>query len=610
MHPVYIYAPNSTSAQLLTNGLGRLDVISCPVTETINGAYAVSLEVMPEGVNADKVVKYAIIKCWCPKEGGNKYQYFRLDKVSPIRLGEPVTASGWHISYDLASDIILNRAWDAKNGSEALSGILAAGISETRFTGSSNITNITNMHAVRSSILAAILNTDQPNCFLNRWGGEIFRDNFIFNVNSSVGADNGVYIRYAKNLTGLTVEEGASEVATRIIPSCLSADDAVILLPEVYIDSPRIFEYPLPRVKTVHFSDIKIGQEVDGAVPYPDTTDAYQEMWARVEALYNAGADLPKLTISVNFIDLAQTEEFKDFAVLETVNLGDTVHVDYKGTIFSERVVSYEWDPLAEMYNSITLGSIAPNIGESLYASDVDLSALKTSMNTTLKQTDKYYGCGINHADGFVCTADDGHFSKFNADVMGFFDSNGVQIGGMAYVNAVLASIASILTNDATDPEFWATIGQVVEGAVTKQGILGFAKSYSTTNSIYSITAGSMDAGQYFSIKFGKTEIYCETYPADHTNDFIWFYINGHRRLSITGAGGLFVYDQNDIVRLNLNSLGNCAIKDGAGKSIFESSASLTAIRLSGSVDNAIKLTNSGAFNLVINGVDHPISYT
>ena len=489
MHPVYIYAPNSTPAQLLTNGLGRLDVISCPVPEVLNGAYTVSLEVMPEGVNADKVVKYAIIKCWCPKEGGNKYQYFRLDKVSPIRLGEPVTASGWHISYDLASDIILNRAWDAKNGNEALSGVLAAGISETRFAGSSNIANITNMHVVRSSILAAILNTDQPNCFLNRWGGEIFRDNFVFNVNSSIGADNGVYIRYAKNLTGLTVEEDASEVATRIIPSCLSADDAVILLPEVYIDSPRIFEYPLPRVKTVHFSDIKIGQEVDGAVPYPDTTDAYQEMWARVEALYNAGADLPKLTISVNFIDLAQTEEFKDLAVLEAVNLGDIIHVDYKGTIFSERVVSYEWDPLAEMYNSITLGSVAPNIGESLYASDVDLSALKTSMNTTLKQTDKYCGCGIDHTNGFSCTAEAGHYAKFNADMMGFFDSAGVQVGGVAYIEGILASISQMLTDDATEPAFWVRIGEVTIDSQAYKGLFGYLRAYSTTVPAFRIVA-------------------------------------------------------------------------------------------------------------------------
>lgn len=489
MHPVYIYAPNSTPAQLLTNGLGRLDVISCPVTETVNGAYTVSLEVVPEGVNADKVVKYAIIKCWCPKEGGNKYQYFRLDKVSPIRLGEPVTASGWHISYDLASDIILNRAWDAKNGTEALSGILAAGISETRFTGSSNITNITNMHIVRSSILAAILNTDQPNCFLNRWGGEIFRDNFVLDVNSSIGADNGVYIRYAKNLTGLTVEEDASEVATRIIPSCLSADDVPILLPEVYIDSSRISEYPLPRVRTVHFSDIKIGQEVDGVIPYPDTTQTFQEMWRRVGELYASGADLPKLTIEVNFIDLAQTEEFKNFAVLETVNLGDIIHVDYKGTIFSERVVSYEWDPLAEMYNSITLGAVAPNIGESLYASDVDLSALKMSMASTVKQMDTYYGVGIDHANGFKCTAEDGHYSKFNADVMGFFDSLGVQVGGMAYIEGILASIAQMITDDATDPAFWVRIGDVTIDSQNYKGLFCYLRAYSATVPVLKIVA-------------------------------------------------------------------------------------------------------------------------
>lgn len=610
-YPVYIYDPNATPEQLLTNGLGRLDAISCTASETLNGDYTVSLEVVPGGRNAENVVKFAIIKCWCKKQGANKYQYFRLNKITPVDLeNNTITASGWHISYDLASDIIMNRAWDAKTGQEAITGILTAGLSETRFTGSSDITTTTNMHIVRDSILAAILGTDKDNCFLNRWGGEMLRDNFSFAVNARIGADHGMYIRYAKNLAGLTVDENSSEVATRIIPSCLSADDVPILLPEVYVDSSHISDYPFPLIKTVHFSDIKIGQEIDGVVPFPDTTEAFQEMWRRVGLMYEAGADLPKLTIKVKVQDLAQTEEFKDMVGLEIVDLGDTAHVDYKGMMYTQRVVSYDWDCLLGADIELILGYVAPNIGQTMYAQDVDLSALKSAFASTLKQTDRYYGCGINHADGFVCTAEAGHYAKFNADMMGFFDANNVQVGGMAYINSMLASIASMLTNDATDPTFWATIGEIQDGANQRQGIMGYARDYSTSNPIYSITSGQANECQYFSIKFGKTEIYCELYPTNHANDFMWFYMNGHLRMGIFGNGGFAIYDQNDIVRLNLNSLGNCAIKNGAGKSVFESNDSLTAIRLSGSADNAIKMTSAGAFNLVINGVEHPISYT
>jgi len=489
MHPIYIYPPTATPADLLTNGLGRLDATSCPVREKLNGEYTVSLEAVPDGENADKIVKFAIIKCWCPKQGGNKYQYFRLYKVSPVRLGEPITASGWHISYDLASDVILNRAWDAKTGAEALSGILAAGLSETRFTGSSDIAAVTNMHIVRDSILSAILGTDKPNCFLNRWGGEMLRDNFSFAVNSQIGSDNGVHIRYAKNLAGLEVEEDSSEIATRIIPSCLSAEDIPILLPEVYIDSSRISDYPLPRTRFVHFSDIKIGQIVDGVVPYPDTTDAYSEMWNRVGALYAAGADLPRLTISIKPVDLAQTEEYKDMAGIEAINLGDTVHVDYKSAAYVERLVEYEWDPLIGVYNEMTIGESAPNVGQSMYVQDVDLSALKTSMNATLKQTDSYYGCGINHSDGFICTAEAGHYAKFNADMMGFFDSAGVQVGGMAYIEGILASIAQMLTDDATDPAFWVRIGEVTIDSQVYKGLFGYLRAYSTTVPAFRIVA-------------------------------------------------------------------------------------------------------------------------
>jgi len=602
---IYVYDKSATPTQLTTNGLSRVESESAIVFEEINGDFSADLSVPIGAAGAEFCTVGAILKIPCHRA----LQYFRIWTADQDT--ERIKIKAWHISYDLSAAIIMNSYWDAKTGAEAIAGILAASDTESRFSGSSDITSVNNMRSVRSSVLASILDKKQDNCFLNRWGGEAERDNFTFNVKASIGSDSGFRIAYKKNLTGFKMTEDASQLATRIIPSALSDTDAVVLLPETYIDSSHINDYAVPYVRTVHFSDIKLGEEVDGVIPYPDTTEMYAEMWNRVGAMYAAGCDLPIVTAEIDFLMLGDTEEYKQYKNLEVVHLGDTVTGAYRGTTITRRVRAITYDALQKRATKVTLGDAKRNtVGNAIYAHDIDLSALKTSMASTVKQIDTYYGVGIDHADGFKCTSEAGHYAKFNADMMGFFDSNGVQIGGMAYVNAVLASIASILTNDATDPEFWATIGQVVEGAVTKQGILGFAKSYSTTNSIYSITAGSMDAGQYFSIKFGKTEIYCETYPADHTNDFIWFYINGHKRLSITGAGGLFVYDQNDIVRLNLNSLGNCAIKDGAGKSIFESSASLTAIRLSGSVDNAIKLTNSGAFNLVINGVDHPISYT
>ena len=44
------------------------------------------------------------------------------------------------------------------------------------------------------------LNSNQDNSFINRWGGEILFDNYEIIVNSRVGEDRGVEIRYGKNI--------------------------------------------------------------------------------------------------------------------------------------------------------------------------------------------------------------------------------------------------------------------------------------------------------------------------------------------------------------------------------------------------------------------------
>jgi len=62
-----------------------------------------------------------------------------------------------------------------------------------------------------------------------------------------------------------------------------------------------------------------------------------------------------------------------------------------------------------------------------------------------------------------------------------------VQIGGTVSIGGLLASIAQIITNDPTDPECWATIGQ----QSNLYGIFIFKKSVSTTVPVLKILLGT-----------------------------------------------------------------------------------------------------------------------
>lgn len=473
-----VYSPKSTVQELAANGVGALTVEYATVHEEINGEFSLTFKVAETSAHLDAVVIGGIVKADTPRGP----QFFRMSKpVTTLDGGKEVFA--WHISYDLAQDLILNRAWTGKTGAEALPDILQAGISETRFTGTSDIPLITNMRIVRTSVLGAIIG-DQDNSFIKRWGGEIERDNFMFNVKNRIGADKGMTVRYRKNLIGLTLEEDDSEVTNRVIPTGLTKDDTVIMLPEVYIDSPRINDTPIPHVRHVHFGDVKVGKkDADDNIPYPNANAVIAELRARVAQMYEQGVDLPLKSATVEFVDLSQTEEYKDYAHLETVMLGDTVACIYKDIKLSQRVVSYEYDVLAKKYISIVLGSVLPTLGDSLWAQDLDLSALKNEVAGAVMQGVPYNNVYINHEDGYVAQAMiDGVDIEVRQNAHEGFSvyANNEYIGGVRIMNGKAAFVGNVITNDV-DGNCWAEIGDVSVPGGMWRGLLIYNKQYSET---------------------------------------------------------------------------------------------------------------------------------
>ena len=473
---IYVYDKKSTLSDLQTNGQSRVEAVSCSVFERINSEFYAEISV-PVGAEGSVFCKVgAILRIACHRG----LQFFRI--WSADQDNDKIKIKAWHISYDLSAALVVSASFSAASGQAALTGLLTSAATETRFSGASEIDTANNISVVRGSVLSSLINTKIENCYLNIWGGEVERDNFNFNVKESLGVDSCVRISYKKNLTGFKMTEDASDLATRIYPTCLNSDDTVLPLPEGYIDSLHIDDYAVPYVRTVHFSDIVVGKTVEGNIPYPDAASAFTAMRAKVAALYAAKCDLPLLTASIDLVLIGATTEYAEYADLESVSLGDTVVGNYRNISVTNRVHEITYDAFSKRVTKILLGSASRNtIADTMYAQDVNLSALKSDMDETLKQTGSYYGCGINHQDGFLCTAEDGHFSKFNADIMGFFNSAGVQVGGISYINSVLAFVSSMLTNDPTDPECWATIGEETVGGIKRNGIYIYNKAISPT---------------------------------------------------------------------------------------------------------------------------------
>ena len=196
----FVYPKSATASDLLTNGYGRIECTKCDVSEDINADFYAEIEVPRGSVNEEYVIGGAILKIPCHRG----FQYFRIGL--PVQYLRVIKVKAWHISYDLAADMIINSWWDAKTAQEALTGILHAGLTETRFSGTTDITTSANLRSVRSSVLSTLIDSRRDNSFVKIWGGEAYRDNFTFDMRSSLGSDGGVRIAYKKNLTGLDIK--------------------------------------------------------------------------------------------------------------------------------------------------------------------------------------------------------------------------------------------------------------------------------------------------------------------------------------------------------------------------------------------------------------------
>lgn len=348
---ISLFKPNETN--FTTNGLGSLDknIINPIVAETLNGTYTLTFTYplfAPHGIEIDG---QSIIRCPVP----DSEQLFRV--YNPVKSMGYIEAKCYHIFYDLSDNFIEDTNVVNKNGDAALKQLGNATQYKHMFEFYSDIMTVSTSRMVRTNPVAAILDTSLDNSFINRWGGELKRDNFAVKMMQHIGSNKGVTIRDKKNLTGYESDVDWSSPVTRIMPKGFDG----LLLPELYVDSPLIDNYAYPKIKMIEYGDIKaaIGDSSDSedAVPLEEAYELLRQA-ARKEYSDNK-LDIPNANYKVEFADLENTKEYEDFKPLETISIGDTVtviHSEDKLYIEAE-MIDYEFNPLSKKYIKIELGN-------------------------------------------------------------------------------------------------------------------------------------------------------------------------------------------------------------------------------------------------------------
>lgn len=298
-----------------------------------------------------KVNEWGVVKC--KVFYSENRQLYRIYNVTKGMFG--LKCSARHIFFDLIKHTILDNRAVATNGQRALDIILDG----TNFKGHSDIEKIATAYFVKLNAIQAI-NGDKENSFRNRWGGEMLYDNFDIYVNTRIGKDNGIRIKYKRNMEDVSLTVDRDSIITK---GCPVAYDGK-MLPEKYICSQLISKYPLICEGFIDVSDLKLkdpeNQDDEG---FDTEEELYNAMRERMAYLYNNGLDKPKVSGSVKLANLANTIDYKDFKNLERVGIGDTVTIDHEeiGIDIKTRCIVIEWDLVTEEIINTEFGDVEVN---------------------------------------------------------------------------------------------------------------------------------------------------------------------------------------------------------------------------------------------------------
>lgn len=349
----------ATTTSFTNNGIGHLaDCGSCFVTEERNGAYELELTYPMNGRRyADLGLRKIIL---AKPNGYANPQPFRIYQISAPMNGM-VTVSAQHICYDMCGYPIA--PFTANTLAEAITALDTAvdsyGFSITTTKSSNNGMTI----SVPVSVKSAMGGIDGS--VLDTYGGEWSYDGKTATLKANRGSNRGVQIRYGKNLTSLTQESLCSEVYTAVLP------------------------YWKDEKSLVTGSQVSAGSFNYTRVLPLDLSSEFQKKPTAAQLEFKAqtyinrnNVGTPKVSLSLSFLQLSQSNEYANLGLLEKIVLCDTVTVIFPdmGVNATAKVISLTYNVLLDRTDSVELGEPKQKIADTIKKIDKKVAAHSASV--------------------------------------------------------------------------------------------------------------------------------------------------------------------------------------------------------------------------------------
>ena len=396
-----LYPANETS--FTSNGLGRLpDATECIVTEERNGVYELRMLYPVEGLHFSDILINRFI--YAVPADGKEEQPFRIYSISKP-LNGIVEINAEHISYQLIH--IPVSPFTAGSAAAAMAGLKTNAAEACPFTFWTDKEVTGNFKVTEPASIRSTLGGTEGS-ILDVFGtGEYEFDHYTVKLHLHRGTDNGVTLRYGKNITDIKQEENIANTYTGVMPYWKGSGDnneeEVVTLTEKVLHSSNASHFPYQRTIPLDMSSNF------------ETKPTESQLRSAAQSYMTANnIGVPAVSLDVSFIALWQTEEYKEVANLERINLCDTVTVEFPTLEVSAqaKVIKTEYDVLRDRYQKLELGEARTNFTQTVANSvDANTTAIKRLPSKSFMQK------AVDHATELITGGLGGHVvMKTNAD--------------------------------------------------------------------------------------------------------------------------------------------------------------------------------------------------
>lgn len=362
--PPRIHVYPSQETDFSGNGIAIIDYISCHVRQEKNGMYEIELTA-PVDEKTVYLKKQAVLKIPVPYRDSYTMQLFRVYAVKKTDADSEtgkITLNLRHIFYDISRFTYGQISIENKSGQDALNQMLGGGWfgiqTETMpFTATSNISTQLSEEYEYVTVTAALIG--EENSFINRWGGELFRDNFQFSINSIMeNSQTSGVIRYATNMTEIEFTEDDSELLTDLIAWDNFGQKKTISNPDIPTD-----EIPHRIYKCVHFNYAKLN-----TAQFESDAQKYFDTYSHTQ-----------VNIRAKLAQLPNTDLYAGFRGLNNYEVGDRIivyHSDLDIYYSNLEIISREFDVVIRGDNAVAenvdieIGTFKNAISRSAYMSN------------------------------------------------------------------------------------------------------------------------------------------------------------------------------------------------------------------------------------------------